>query len=171
MNFLVLFLTILGFTRGLRAGMVAAGQSGVSEGRGRGAVQLPGPCVSQTAFPRGPRRAGEGMGLHLLGLCLPPPKLAEHWELSRCDPGRCHGVIPAVLRSSHPEPRGPWRSTATETLPGAGSDPTAPPARAPEDPARLVTERCPESAAKAGRGPVSARGGRFPRPEEKMRRR
>lgn len=94
--------------------MVAAGQSGVSEEHGQGAVPLPGPRVSQTAFPHGPRQAGEGMGLHLLGLCLPPPKLAEHWQLSRCDPGRCSGVIPAALRCSahrgdqqRPRPDGP----------------------------------------------------------------
>lgn len=95
--------------------MVAAGQSRVSEWHGGGAVQLPGPCVSQTAFPRGARQAGEGMGLHLLGLCLPPPKLAEHWELSRCDPGRYRGVIPAALRCSWPRTRHRTpRSTATE---------------------------------------------------------
>lgn len=155
--------------------MVAAGQSGVSEGRAQGAVQPPGPRVSQTAFPQGPRQAGEGMGLHLLGLFLPPPKLAEHWELSRCDPGRCRGVIPAALGCSCPEPGVARR--------GHHQRPPAPPAHDPEAPARLVTERGRPAArewarvrpqrrpSSAGRGPVPARGGRFPRPVKEMRRR
>lgn len=92
------------------------------------------------------------------------------WEVPRCHP-RGPAILPpgaarTVEINSDRDPPGAGRAAA-----GAGSDPTAPPARAPEDPAWLVTERCPESAAKAGRGPVSARGGRFPRPGEKMRRR
>lgn len=148
-----------------------AGQSGVSAGRGPGAVRLPGPRVSQTAFPRGPRQAGEGMGLHLLGLCLPPPKLAEHWQLSRCDPGRCHPRGPALLL---PEPGTPRRRTATETRGSArpGSTEPVPGARPRRrEGARARPQRRPSGAAPAGRAAVPARGVRLPRPGAKTRRR
>lgn len=146
----------------------------MSEGRGRGALRLPGPRVSQTVFPRGPRRAGEGMGLHLLRLCLPPPKLAEHWELSRCDPGR--GAVssprPAMLC---PEPGAAHRRQQRPRPPGS-------PCPRPSAPAPLPAQRCPGNrpgrpqrrppgAAPAGTAPVPARGGGFPRPGEKTRRR
>ena len=96
MNFLVLFLTILGFTRGLRAAMMPSKKRDhVKDDFLEGDfLALPG-GLSSCCRVSSNHQILSKLGMEWVPLpgllSLPTPKLAEYKPFSRCDPGRLGG--------------------------------------------------------------------------------
>lgn len=106
MNFLVLFLTILGFTRGLRAAMVPLKETGTLKHRSAQKRGFPCPGLQHCCRVPSNHQLPSKQGMEWVSLpglfFLPSPKLAEYEPFARRGPGRLGVTSPTPSQEGIP---------------------------------------------------------------------